>query len=143
LTRIGEVAKEYWLKIPEYHPYVILDQFIIMPNHIHGILIIDKFEELRNLETTGLNEVNSVLSNLEYKNKFGPQSRNLASLIRGYKASVKAFAQKHQIDFEWQRNYYDRIIRDYKEFERIQEYILNNPAKWFWEKEHFIENLKI
>jgi REP element-mobilizing transposase RayT len=84
-----------------------------MPNHVHGIIFINKPEE-----TTWV------------PNNFGSQSRNLASIIRGYKASVKRFANQNNIEFEWQSHYHDRIIRNYNELDNIREYIINNPIKW-------------
>ena len=114
-TRMGNVAKEYWKEIPRHFPDVILDEFIIMPNHVHGILLINKEEKQ--------------VSREENKNKFGPQSRNLSSIIRGYKVGVKTFATKNNIPFEWQKGYYDRIIRNEDELFRIRKYINENAYK--------------
>jgi hypothetical protein len=63
-------------------------------------------------------------------NKFGVQSQNLASIIRGYKASVKAYATIHNIEFNWQPKYHDRVIRDEKEYSNIRAYIFDNPEQW-------------
>ncbi len=63
-------------------------------------------------------------------NKFGGQSKNLASIIRGYKASVKTYTTVNHIDFSWQPRYYDRVIRDEKEYMNIRNYIINNPMQW-------------
>lgn len=63
-------------------------------------------------------------------NQFGPQSRNLASIIRGFKASVKRYANLNNINFEWQSGYYDRVIRNEKEYHNIKQYIYNNPEQW-------------
>src|ERR1700754_3155431 len=71
-TDIGQIAENYWLQIPGFHPYVQLDEFVIMPDHLHGILFFNKPDK-----TTW------------YANKFDGQRNNLASVIRGYKASVK------------------------------------------------------
>ncbi|MEB0277961.1 MULTISPECIES: transposase [unclassified Mucilaginibacter] len=122
-THIANVAYDNWLKIPEYHPYVELDEFIIMPDHIHGILFINKPDKI----TWELN-------------KAGSQSKNLASVIRGYKSAVKQYAMLNDIDFTWQPRYYDRVIRDQKEYLNIQEYIYDNPDKWEWDGKSF-ENL--
>lgn len=112
-TEIGKIAREFWEQIPQHFPFVELDEFIIMPNHIHGILFINKPDK---------SDWNS--------NTFDTQTRNLASVIRAYKASVKRFANQNDIEFEWQSRYHDRIIRDFNEFSNIREYILNNPQKW-------------
>jgi len=97
-TQIGDVAKEYWYEIPKFHPYVSLDEFILMPNHLHGIIFIS---------SNSTPEING-----GYVNKFGPQSKNLSSIIRGYKSGVKTFAVKNNITFYWQERFYERIIRD-------------------------------
>ena len=94
-------------------PFVELDEFIAMPNHIHGILFFN-VPWLCGWTT----------------NKFGPQSKNLASVIRGYKASVKTFATINQIEFEWQSRFHDHIIHSSKELSNIRQYIVNNPANW-------------
>lgn len=117
LSEIGKVAHQNWLSIPDHFPFVKLGNHIIMPNHVHGILIIEKGEEGK--------------SNFALKpNKFGPQSQNIASIMRGYKASVKKYATIHKIDFSWQPKYHDRIIRDERAYQNISKYITNNPKKW-------------
>jgi hypothetical protein len=63
-------------------------------------------------------------------NRFGPQSKNLASIVRGYKVGVSKFARHTNTLFQWQTRYHDRIIRDAGEYMRISNYIRNNPAKW-------------
>lgn len=127
-TTIGAVANEYWQKIPEHFSFVILDEFVVMPNHVHGIIIISKLtdgasgsetQNIASLQATG------------YTNKFGPQSGNVSSVMRGYKASVKSFATTNKIEFTWQSRFYDRIIRDYDEMKRIRKYIVENPDNWF------------
>jgi putative transposase len=120
---IGEIAHDNWLKIPSFHPYVELDEFIIMPDHIHGIIF--------------LNKPNKVDWQV---NKFGSQSQNLASIIRGYKASVKTYATTNNIGFVWQSRYYDRVIRNEKEYQNIREYIYNNPDNWYLNRDN-LENL--
>ena len=112
-TQIGQVALENWLAIPHHFPFISLDSFILMPNHIHGILFINKQE------------------NEDWKqNNFGSQSRNIPSIIRAFKGSVKRYANAENIPFEWQEKYYDRIIRDNKELENTRLYIFNNPQNW-------------
>ena len=126
LSEIGKIAKEYWLNIIKFHPYVILDAFIIMPNHIHGIIQINKFAHG---EWT--------------PNEFGPQSQNLASIIRGFKSGVTMYAQKHNIDFEWQPRFYDQIIHDENALNGIRYYIkTTNPQKWHRDRNN-LENIWI
>lgn len=113
MTEIGKIANDFWMEIPKHYPFVLLDEFVLMPNHLHGILIFRK---------ENYNEWNL--------NKFGVQSQNLAAVIRAYKSSVKRYANQKNIEFYWQSRYYDRIVRDYEELRRIQIYIQNNPNNW-------------
>ncbi|MDB5004718.1 MAG: hypothetical protein JWQ34_2943 [Mucilaginibacter sp.] len=119
-TAIGEIAYTNWIKIPEYHPYVELDEFVVMPDHIHGILFINKPDRI-----------------VWETNKFGPQRNNLASIIRGYKSSVKQYATLNEIDFSWQSRYHDRVIRNEQEYLNIKEYIYNNVELWSLNKDNF------
>ncbi len=70
----------------------------------------------------------------KYKNQFAPQSKNLASIIRGYKSAVTTYARKNGIIFDWQPRFHDHIIRSMDEYHRISNYILNNPTKWYNDK---------
>jgi REP element-mobilizing transposase RayT len=112
-TQIGDVAFNNWIAIPDHFDFIELDEFIIMPNHIHGIIFINKPDKIS-----------------WDANKFGVQSQNLASIIRGYKASVKAYSTINNIEFNWQPRFYEHVIRTEKDYMNIREYILNNPAQW-------------
>jgi REP element-mobilizing transposase RayT len=113
LTNIGKIAREFWQQIPQHYSWVEIDEFVVMPNHIHGILLFKK-------ENPNANKPNT----------FGKQSGNLAAIIRGYKASVKRYANLNNIDFWWQNGYHDHIIRNEAALQKIREYIRNNPANW-------------
>lgn len=146
----GEMANKYWYEIPEHFPFVKLGQFVVMPNHIHGIVIIDKNDgdDNRNNMDNGDNVETQNFASLpsppspspsssspsSTKNKFGPQSQNLASIIRGFKIGVTKNARKINSDFAWQPRFYDHIIRNEKSLNRINEYIINNPANWMKDK---------
>jgi REP element-mobilizing transposase RayT len=125
-THIGSIAHQYWCDIPTHFPFVELDAFIIMPNHVHGIIIINKTDNGNVVETQNFASLQGSQQNSG--NKFGPQSQNLASIIRGYKTGVKKYATMHHIDFTWQSRFHDHVIRDYLEYISIQDYINNNPA---------------
>lgn len=64
------------------------------------------------------------------KNKFAPQSKNLGSVMRGFKSTVTSYAKDHHIVFGWQPRFYDHIIRNYDEYQIIANYIRNNPYNW-------------
>jgi len=143
LSPVGEIVVENWLNTPKIRKNVELDEFIVMPNHIHGIIII-KYRIDHNVEThcnannveTHCNannvETHCNASLREYKNIFGPQSNNLSAIIRGFKgATTKIINQKYpDINFFWQPKFHDHIIRKEKELYNIRDYINNNPYKW-------------
>lgn len=138
LNNVGYIAKKYWQEIPNHYKHMKLDSFIIMPNHIHGILKIINNPILcncvlkRGIEThdcASLQRRNCTESKL-YNNKFGPQSKNIAAAIRAFKSSVKKFTNDHNFEFYWQSRYYDHIIRDETSLFNIRQYIKNNPEKW-------------
>jgi len=67
---------------------------------------------------------------VDTKNKFAPQSKNLSSILRGFKSAVTKQARLIHAEFTWQSRYYDHIIRNEESFQHITEYIRNNPANW-------------
>ncbi|HEX8974328.1 MAG TPA: transposase [Patescibacteria group bacterium] len=137
LSEIGKIAEEYWKKIPNHFPFINLDEFVIMPNHMHGIIKIN---------WNGINHLNVETQNFASLhvngNKFGPQSENLASVIRGFKVGVKKFATMHNTYFSWQPRFYDHIIRNDESLNKIREYIQTNPKMWERDRNN-IENIFI
>lgn len=129
LSDIGKIALQYWNEIPNHFPFVELGVFVVMPNHVHGIIIINKNDD-ENGDVTVETQNFASLIQKQQQNKFGQQSKNLASIIRGYKSGVKKYATMNHIDFAWQPRYHDHIIRNDESFQRISEYIVNNPLNW-------------
>jgi putative transposase len=137
LNAIGKKVKEEWLKTIELRPDMNLElgNFVVMPNHFHGILIIGSNEFNIQQHTDAMHCIDAMhrvyTSNIEYKNQFAPQSKNLGSIIRGFKSAVTTFAKiDDNTDFGWQARFHDHVIRNSDEFERIQNYIANNVENW-------------
>ncbi|MCA6074645.1 transposase [Fulvivirga sedimenti] len=133
LSEIGKLADQCWLSIPDHFPFVKLGNHVIMPDHVHGIIIIDRPVDIGNpAEAQDLAPLVAMPKKplLQSNNIFGPQSKNLASIIRGYKIGVTKNARKIHPDFMWQSRYYDRIIRDEMAYRNISRYIRNNPVNW-------------
>jgi len=132
LSEIGKMAKKCWLEIPQHFPFVKLESFVVMPNRIHGIIVIDKIDDGRvdNVTVETQNFASLQQRQSTRKNKFGPQSKNLASIIRGFKIGVTKNARQIHADFEWQSRFHDHIIRNEKSFNQISKYIINNPNDW-------------
>ncbi|WP_046246842.1 transposase [Hymenobacter terrenus] len=124
-TALGKKAAECWVAIPHFAPFVQLDAFVLMPDHLHGVLLFDK-----NSSSGHNEETRSVASLHAYENRFGPQAQNLASVLRGFKSAVTTYARYHEIEFQWQARFHERIVRSQNELKRIQTYILTNPSRW-------------
>lgn len=125
LNELWNIVNTYRLEIPNHFPNVILDEFIIMPNHIHGILFIEKIfnkpVETQNIASPKYN------TSLQNENKFWPQTKNLWSIIRWFKSAVTTYSKIHNINFWRQSRFYEHIIRNEKELNIVREYIINNP----------------
>ena len=125
-NNIGELAEKEWTKSITLRPdmNIELGLFVIMPNHLHGIIIIgdNQFNKQSPLQDGQTLQQKSI-------NKFGPQTKNLSSIIRGFKSSVTIQA-RNITRFAWQPLYHEHIIRNNKNFDEIQQYIFNNPNHW-------------
>jgi len=122
LNDVGEFAKKCWNDIPLHFPHVKLDIYCIMPNHIHGIINISD-------SAGGAKNLSPLLQ--PDKNKPIGTSKTIGSIVRGFKIGVTKWI-RNQLPGKklWQRNYYEHIIRNENDFNRIYEYIENNPLKW-------------
>jgi len=159
LSVLGMAVEMEWLRTPEIRPdmNLSLGEYQVMPNHFHAILIIgeNQFNTNKTIDDPRTNPADprrdamlaslndpdfNQISELEYQmiiqsntkgiNKFAPQSKNLGSVMRGFKSSVSSFAKDNNVIFNWQPRYYDHVIRNHNEFMRISMYIRNNPANW-------------
>lgn len=127
LNQSGKIADVFWKRIETLHSHVELDEYIIMPNHIHGIIIINKF-----------------VGDAKFASPTEDRTKmELCKIIQQFKRAVtlKIRELRENSDFTWQRSFYDRIIRNEKELYNIRKYIQQNPLKWDLEKS--IENLDI
>lgn len=144
LSAIGKQANLYWNEIPKHFPHTELGEFIIMPNHIHGIIGINKKNKntvrTRHSDTQLYNSRNKnntvrtrhVVSQLEKNNQFGKTiAGSLSAIIGQFKSSLTRWSRKNGYDnFAWQGRFHDHIIRNDGAFRRISNYIKNNPANW-------------
>jgi REP element-mobilizing transposase RayT len=150
LSEIGEMASRFWKEIPEHFNHVKLDEFVVMPNHIHGLLILDySLAETGNimrvspvgprhgvaLQSTNINNVGSchgMTLQRNESNQFSKPIRNSISvIINQYKSSLKRWCNKNgNNSFKWQSRFYDHIIREGDSIEQVREYIRSNPKNW-------------
>ena len=131
LSPIGEIAQKCWLGIPEHYPNVILDEFIVMPNHLHGIIEINTGAQ-NNVGVQNLEPVLLVPEDVSpLQNKYQhiiPKS--LGSIIRGYKIGITKWCRQNGHEyFKWHRDFYDHVIRGKDDIGNIRQYIINNPLK--------------
>ncbi|MBP6182025.1 MAG: transposase [Flavobacterium sp.] len=135
LNEIGKLAERFWAEIPNHFPFVELENYVIMPNHIHGILIINKTNIVDNIVETLQCNVSTVnaketINKKELMAEISPKSGTISTIIRSYKSVLTKNAHFIHADFEWQTRFHDHIIRDSESFERIQNYIETNPELW-------------
>lgn len=159
LNDLGRAADKFWNEIPRHFPYMELDEYVIMPNHVHGIIRIVTHEwvhvdfPLRAIGTSiapglvmaGTNVLDvgaNDHSPLRNPNRVVPYpqiarwnprgtSRTIGSMVRGFKIGVTRWAHENgHYDSVWQRNYHDHVIRSERSLDRVRAYIRANPVKW-------------
>jgi REP element-mobilizing transposase RayT len=130
LNAAGEIAQACWQAIPTHFPQVELDVFVVMPNHVHGIIMI-----VEAASNVGARHASPLQANK-------PKSGSISAIVGSFK-----FAAARRINILngtssvpiWQRSFYDHIVRDEHELNRLGEYIVYNPSKWD-EDQYFTAN---
>lgn len=132
LSEVGIIADILWHQIPIHHKNVELGDFVVMPNHIHGILIIDKKLNNANIVETGHA---LSLSEKPGSQRFQNIGKNtISSIVGSYKSAVTKHANRLGYTHQWQKLFYDNIIRDNNQYQRISDYIVSNPENWAKDK---------
>lgn len=122
LSDTGVIARDLWLAIPSHFPSALLDEFIIMPDHIHGIIIIKS--SVVAMPKLGVATTAKKTGNPYWK------SNSIGSIINQFKRICTIITKTKGLEFAWQPRYYDHIIRSGKDLNRIRRYIIDNPLKW-------------
>jgi REP element-mobilizing transposase RayT len=141
-SHLGEIAYNQWLQLPQRFTNINLGAFVIMPNHIHGIIIIEEMDPSRRGEAGDnkhsikpkitLSPASPTLPN-EDSLPHGTIPGSISAIIQNYKSSTSRkinMLLRTKNKTTWQRNYYEHIIRDDNDYDRIVEYIENNPSCW-------------
>ncbi|SFG76745.1 transposase [Pontibacter chinhatensis] len=127
LNKFGCIAEQQWNWLKEQYPYVVLHAYVVMPNHVHGILEIDR-------DAVGIGRNLSALGPSGETGMFpssSPQIKTLSQLIGAYKTTTtKLIKAAGLTGFSWQRSFHDHIIRNEMAYYKIRDYILSNPEKW-------------
>ena len=122
----GKIASEIWHDIPKYFSDIELANWVVMPNHVHGILTIDKFYRVSAYRVSAYRVSTGGITG--DKNPMLGQS--LSRIIRWYKGRTTFEIRKQQPHFSWQTRFYEHVIRNEKEYQEIAYYIDNNPLNW-------------
>lgn len=148
LSEVGQIADDTWQQIPKHFSFARLGEHVVMPNHLHGIIIIDKPQESEDgtkKSTEAIRWLSDHRVSSPNKHSHGSQPEtpggitgtknpmlhdNLSRAIRWYKGRTTFECRKILPDFAWHPRFNDHIIRDGDEFEKISNYIINNPRKW-------------
>ena len=137
LNRFGQIAKREWERLSKRFPAVQIDAYVIMPNHVHGIIVIRGRGTAELLTDKDPETLRRAPTNRE---QFGqPVPGSIPTIIRSYKSAVT-----YRVNLMrncgpaqvWQRNYYEHVVRDEAELNRIRQYISNNPLQWEMDREN-------
>ncbi len=146
LSEIGKIAEKYWHEIPLHFPFIELEAFIVMPNHIHGIITINKKHEeiekekkkeeekkkAQTEQTSKLDVSTDISTNISQtanaSKRWNPAT--LGSIINQYKRKCTIESRKINKNFAWQPRFHDHIIRNNRASQNIKKYIIDNPKNW-------------
>ncbi|WP_199727546.1 transposase [Hanamia caeni] len=133
LSKTGVIADLMWYEIKNHSKNIELGDFIVMPNHMHGIITLNENDSP--VETRHALSLQKTPKDLPAQQRLRNQGKNtLSSIIGGYKAAVTKHANRLKFDFGWQPRFHDHIIRDEKSLQMISNYIINNPRNWQQDK---------
>ncbi len=132
LNETGRIVRDEWMRSADIRREIVLDEFVVMPNHVHGIVMI-----CEPVGATGRSPLHVAPRSSPAQS--GPPPRSLGSFIGGVKSAittrVNALHGTRGVTV-WQRNYYEHVIRDEAELRRIREYIQCNPLRWAIDREN-------
>jgi len=137
LNNYGEIIKKYWLEIPKHFNNVELDEFVVMPNHVHGIIIIESNNNVVGVSfmkpeiKMAIAKSNRHMVLMNQKTGLINQTPTLGLIIRYFKSKCTYEIHKNGFNNKlWQRNYYEHIIRTEYSLFKIRQYIRDNPKNW-------------
>jgi putative transposase len=136
LNDLGKIAEDCWRAIPEHFPSVELGAYVVMPNHVHGIVVIHHDESHNDVGAQQCCAPTPIGQN-ENPHKINVKPGSLSAIVRSFKSTVSYRINKeHNATGIWQRNYYEHIIRNEREMGNIWRYIENNPSMWAQDDEN-------
>ncbi len=125
----GCAAWYFWKQIPAHSDNVQLDAFVVMPNHVHGIIQI--LPDEKGVPPVGTLPATSLQTNNRNRmSEISPKPGSLSTIIRSYKSGMTRWCNRKGYEFCWQSRFHDHIIRNYRSLNRIRQYIECNPLNW-------------
>ncbi len=137
LNGLGEIVRDEWLRTAEIRREITIDEFMVMPNHMHGIVIVND-----NVGATRWVAQHATIRQIRATQRVaptGPASGSIGAIIGQFKSLVTKrinVIRDNRGCPVWQRNYYERIIRDDAELNAVRKYIIENPMKWAEDSEN-------
>ncbi|HMA61659.1 MAG TPA: transposase [bacterium] len=157
LSEFGKIVHSEWIKSFTIRNEITVDEYIIMPNHLHAIVVLEKMDDSPvgrdgcdgndgHVETHGRASLRAHHDDRDQRNKNPELTRkpkSISSFIGGFKSAVNSkiddYIDEHRLEIPkydrnhhfFQPNYFDRIIRNQNEYNRIKKYIINNPETWY------------
>jgi putative transposase len=129
LNPYGEIVREEWARTEALRANVILDVFVVMPNHLHGVIFLSEVPNMSREESVGATRRVAPTQT----RPAGPSSGSISAIVGQFKSVVTKRINQLRNSSEppiWQRNYYERIIRNEKALDAIRQYIIYNPQMW-------------
>lgn len=129
LNEFGKIADDCWSVIPEHFPNVELGVYVVMPKHVHGIIVItDGRGTAKSFSSVGARHVSPLQ---KPSTPHGFKRGSVGAIVASFKSAVtRRIGREHNAAGIWQRNYYERVIRDEKEWDKIHRHIESNPSNW-------------
>ena len=133
---VGKIVEQCWKEIPDHFPYASLDEFIVMPDHVHGIIVlgIDRDDVGFRRDTACRVSTTKTTTHQTQTVRFGrPTKQSIPTIVRSFKSAATRTINQYRNSpgqSVWQSRFYDHIVRNDDEFSRIREYVLYNPQNW-------------
>jgi len=142
LNDAGRMVESIWNELDQHYKGIETDESVVMPNHFHGIIVLENYEIVNNVGARFIAPKTRSIIDPDINIAEHPQkgvinyAPTLGQIIRYFKGKASFVGRKELPHFQWQRNYYEHIIRTEDELNRLREYIVNNPEQWLFDNEN-------
>jgi putative transposase len=139
LSEFGQIVAARWMAIPTLYPQTRLDSYVIMPNHLHGIIVIHQSGSNVGVGAIYMSPSNTANPEQLPAHPAGPTRGSLGVIIGTFKAAATRAINRLPDPPDsplWQRNYYEHVVRNERDLARIRAYIAENPTRWQWDRDN-------